>query len=112
MFRYYLTQRPPMPGAFPNRPDNRAVSIEDYDGRKPVSGLSKPAWGAVTYEKPLSNRHIREYELAEAGPFYMNRETGEILSHQAMLWQFAEEYDGNDPTNLIAAEEYYTPVVN
>lgn len=107
MFKYYLTQRPPMPFTFPRPDGNDVVSIEDYDGRKPVPGISKPAWGVVTYMKPLSNKHIREYELAEKGPFYMNKETGEVLSHQAMLAQYAEDYDGGDQTNACGADEYY-----
>lgn len=107
MFEYYLTQRPPMPFTFPRPADNDVISIEDFDGRKPVTGLSKPAWGAVLYKKLLSNKHIREYELAEKGPFYMNKETGEILSRQAMLAQYAEDYDGDDSTNLMGVEEYY-----
>ena len=31
---------------------------------------------------------------------YINRETGELLTCREMLKQFAEDYDGNDPTNV------------
>lgn len=108
MYKYYLTQRPPMPFTFPRPDGNDVVSIEDYDGRKPVSNLNKPAWGAVMYRKPLSNKYIYEYELAEASPFYMNKVTGEVLSCQAMLAQYAEDYDGEDPTNACGTDEYYS----
>ena len=39
---------------------------------------------------------------------YMNRETGEVLlSRSAMLEQFREEYDGDDPTNILKVEDIY-----
>lgn len=43
---------------------------------------------------------------------YMNRETGELLTYAEMLKQFAEEYDGGDPTNALTWEEYYDVYVN
>lgn len=40
---------------------------------------------------------------------YMNTETGEVLlSRSDMLKQFAEEYDGNDPTNILSVEDIYS----
>ena len=33
MYRYYLTQRPAMPGTFPKPQGNRVLSIENYDER-------------------------------------------------------------------------------
>ncbi len=41
---------------------------------------------------------------------YQNNETGEVLTREEMLAQFAEEYDGDDPTNGMDASEYYTEV--
>lgn len=41
---------------------------------------------------------------------YMNRETGEVLTYKQMLAQFAEEYDGDDPTNFLTWKEYYEEV--
>ena len=35
---------------------------------------------------------------------YINRETGELLK------QFAEDYDGNDPTNAVSWAEYFEEV--
>ena len=41
MIKYYLTQRPPMPGAFPGKP----VNMKAYDERTYVSEIGKRAWG-------------------------------------------------------------------
>lgn len=106
MFRYYLSQRPPMPGAFPRF----AATVEDFGERKEVPGVRRPVWGYVEYEAPLSHSQMEQYELREAGPFYINKATGEILSRQAMLRQFSDEYDGGDPANALGCEEYYEEV--
>lgn len=106
MFRYYLTERPPMPGAFPRF----AANVVSFDERKEVPNLGYNAWGYVEYEAPLEWEQIYNYELQEAGPFYMNRETGELLSRQMMLKQFSEEYDGDDTTNGVGWNEYYEEV--
>lgn len=41
---------------------------------------------------------------------YINRETGELLTRREMLKQFAEDYDGNDPTNAVSWAEYFEEV--
>lgn len=42
--------------------------------------------------------------------YYMNKETGELLSRRQAYQQFSEEYDGGDDTNGIDITEYYTIV--
>lgn len=110
MFRYYMTQRPPMPGAFPKPKNNKVLGLEDFGERRPVPMRHRQAWGYVEYENPLSHKMILDYELAEAGPIYMNKETGEMLSRQMMLRQFTDLYDGGDDTNPISWQEYYEEV--
>ena len=39
--------------------------------------------------------------------YYMNKEHGNILTRDEMLEEFAELYDGGDPTNGINWPEYY-----
>lgn len=107
MYRYYLTQRPPMPGAFPRF----AANVVAFDDRKEVPNLASNAWGYVEYEAPLTQRQIRDYELMETGPFYMERTTGAVFSEQMMLKQFREEYDGDDPLNDICWAEYFEEVL-
>ena len=58
-YRYYLTQRPPAPGAIP-RGSKNTVS---FDTKQEVDGLE--AWGYVEYDKPLTEQQISDYELTE-----------------------------------------------
>jgi hypothetical protein len=39
---------------------------------------------------------------------YQNRECGNILTYSEMLKEWADLYDGGDPTNPIPWTEYYT----
>ena len=61
MFRYYLTQRPPMPGAVPKHP---GMIVEDYGCKKCVDG-SIYAYGHVDYPMILPERERFDYELIE-----------------------------------------------
>lgn len=38
---------------------------------------------------------------------YLNKETGELLTRREMEKQFAEMYDGDDPTNGLDWTEYF-----
>lgn len=49
-------------------------------------------------------------ERGDKPPMYINRETGELLTRREMLKQFAEDYDGNDPTNAVSWTEYFEEV--
>lgn len=109
-YRYYLTQRPPMPGAFPKPVDNPVEALIGLDKRKFVKEINREAWGYVEYKKPLPEKEARSYELTEAGPAYMNLETGELLSRKEMLEQFSAMYDGGDDTNTCEWTEYYKEV--
>ena len=59
LYRYYLTQRPPAPGAIP-RGSKNTVS---FDTKQEVDGLE--VWGYVEYDKPLTEQQISDYELTE-----------------------------------------------
>ena len=59
-YRYYLTQRPPVPGAVPN--SNAITAAEDFGIRKEVPMIGE-AYGWVEYEKPLTNEETERYEL-------------------------------------------------
>lgn len=42
---------------------------------------------------------------------YINTETGEVLlSRSDMLKQFRDEYDGEDPTNILSVEDIYEEI--
>ena len=72
MNRYYLTQRPPMPGAFPKPADNRVLSVESFDEKTYCMQIGQLAWGYIEYEHPLSEQQVSSYELVKGGQT-MNR---------------------------------------
>lgn len=61
-YRYYSTQRPIAPGTYPNG-ENKPVSIENFDSRQEVENGQLQAWGYLEYEKPLSQKELKDYEL-------------------------------------------------
>lgn len=61
VYRYYTRFRPPMPGAIPRE---GLVLVHGYDDRQLVDGVS--AWGYVEYDRPLTEKEVRDYELAAA----------------------------------------------
>lgn len=42
--------------------------------------------------------------------YFVNRDTGELLTRSEMMAQFRDEYDGDDPTNCVSWDEYYREV--
>ena len=40
--------------------------------------------------------------------YYQNNETGELFTYGEMRADFAENYDGDDETNCIGWQEYYS----
>lgn len=62
-FRYYVTQRPAAPGAFPNPPSNRAVETFNFDRPTFIKEIGRAAWGYVEYERPISDVSAALYEL-------------------------------------------------
>ena len=62
-YRYYSTQRPVMPGGYPNPIGNEPVEIVNYDSRQAVENSKVQAWGYLEYTLPLSPRECADYEL-------------------------------------------------
>ena len=60
LHRYYMTQRPPMPGAMPQKD---LFLIEDLDPNDVISYLGKGAFAIVAYTRLLTDREINDYEL-------------------------------------------------
>lgn len=57
---YYMTQRPPMPGA---QPKKGLVNIESFDGRPYIDEIDHEAYALLTYDRVLLDSELREYEL-------------------------------------------------
>ena len=58
-YGYYLTQRPPAPGAHPSDP-NAVVSL---DGKMWHEGICQEVWGWVCYRHQLTSEEVEQYEL-------------------------------------------------
>ena len=66
MYRYYLTQRPAAPGAFPVVQDNPVGEVHNYDRRTFIPEIRCQAWGYIEYRKQLELYNVAIYELIEA----------------------------------------------
>lgn len=62
VFRYYSTQRPIMPGSYPNG-ENKPISITNFDTREPIGAGTMQAWGYLEYAQPLTEKQLSDYEL-------------------------------------------------
>lgn len=65
MARYYSTQRPVLPGGFPNR--EKVEKIENFDTKIFCEEIGEEAWGFVEYTEPLEKEQADAYELTFAG---------------------------------------------
>ena len=64
-YKYYSTQRPIDIGTIP-KGENDPVKISNFDNRKWVENATFRAWGYVTYNEPLTEKQISDYELRPA----------------------------------------------
>lgn len=65
MTRYYSTQRPILPGGFPNR--EKVEQIKNFDDKIFCEEIGEEAWGFVDYSEPLEKEQADAYELTLAG---------------------------------------------
>ena len=68
-YRYYNTQRPVTPGAYPKPKNNPAMLIHNFSSREYVPEIGRQAWGYVEYDRSLENEDIDGYELTPAAFF-------------------------------------------
>lgn len=57
---YYMTQRPPMPGAMPIY---GLIDVEEYNRKSFVAQINASAWAKLTYNRKLKVQEISDYEL-------------------------------------------------
>lgn len=62
MEAYFMTHRPPMPGAQPVG----MVSFEEYPTLKYIPSIGHTAYAKIFYDHPLTVDEIRQYELTPA----------------------------------------------
>ena len=62
MYRYFMTQRPPCPGAQPRR---GLVNISELDPDSDTPGIGR-AYALLEYDRELTEAEVRDYELTPA----------------------------------------------
>ena len=62
-YRYWSTQRPVAPGTFPKPNGNKVTFIHNFYKRTYWIPIERQAWGWIEYEKPLTEKEWRGYEL-------------------------------------------------
>lgn len=63
LYTYYLVNRPPDIGTYPNKDTLEAVS--GFDRKEYVMSIERSAWGWVSYSEPLTDEEIEQYELVK-----------------------------------------------
>lgn len=63
--RYYSTQRPIIPGSYPNRVAVEA--IHNFDTKTFCEEIGWEAWGYIEYSEPLTKEQAEAYELIQGG---------------------------------------------
>ena len=61
-YRYYMLMRPFSPGAQPSG----VKDWGDLDGHTVIPEIQHHAWSWIEYDHPLTDKEIRDYELAKA----------------------------------------------
>lgn len=64
-YKYYLLERPPMPGTVPGF---GLTEVKSYDGKRDgCMGGVVSAWGWALYDRRLTMEEIQSYALAYGG---------------------------------------------
>lgn len=74
MYKYYSLERPVSIGTYPKNPKNKLLAFENFEkDNQCVKQLVRDndmcfnAWGYLLFEKPLTDKEIKDYELGDAG---------------------------------------------
>ena len=65
MCRYYSTQRPVLPGGFPEK--DKVERIQNFDNKEFCEEIGDEAWGLIEYSEPLTQERTDADELTLAG---------------------------------------------
>jgi len=66
LYRYYSLLRPIGIGTYPKGGVQR---IHNFDFRQHVPAIGREAWGYIEYVRELSEKEIKDYELAYCGAY-------------------------------------------
>ena len=59
-YSYYMTQRPPMPGAMPK---DGLDYIDEYERPQFIPEIEHTAWAKLVYNRELTKKETQNYEL-------------------------------------------------
>lgn len=97
-YTYFMTQRPPMPGAMPK---NGLCDIHEYDGRDYISEIGRKAYARLEYSRKLSDQEVKDYELVPL-TYYVELTRAEISYLRTMLFdRIPIALDLDDDTELL-----------
>lgn len=104
-YKYYSTQRPVGIGTYPRE---GMQSFINYEKRTYVDAIGREAWGELTYNRPLTQQELAEYELQEihatAEQEIITDE--EILDDDTVDMEIAEEFINLDGHICERVEEW------
>lgn len=60
VYSYYMTQRPPMPGAMPT---DGLEFIDENTKLRFINEIGRDAYARLTYNRELTEKEIKDYEL-------------------------------------------------
>jgi hypothetical protein len=66
--RYYSTERPLTPGAYPEM-SQKPLNIVNFDDKCYCEEVGREAWGYIEYENPLASTVSQHYNLVQEGVF-------------------------------------------
>ena len=63
LYKYYMTQRPPAPGALPGYGLFIIRYLNTEENRQFVPEINREAYAVLLYERKLTEQEMKEYEL-------------------------------------------------
>lgn len=65
MFRYYSTQRPVLPGSFPQK--GKVEEVKNFETKTFCEEIGRDSWGYIDYKTDLTKVEADSYELTPGG---------------------------------------------
>lgn len=106
-YTYYMTQRPPMPGAMPKEGLRRIVYINQDETPGFVEEISMEAYARLEYDHELTRQQVDDYELVPA-------EYEVKIPRSVVFWicEQLELREDDSPLSDKAANELYCYLQN
>lgn len=96
---YYMTQRPPMPGAMPKEGLLHWEMLDDDGNRVFCDKIGLEAYAKLEYSRELTEKEISDYELTPENRT-VTLTTAELLRLIKTVYRAAIDLDGDDCDEL------------